>query len=144
MAALKVQPQYPGQVPTPRLLEQSWIEANVMRGCNHPNIVGYYSHFVVSSALRYASSSPGARTYQVCILMEYASAGDLHDEVKRFPGQRMPEAAAQYYAHHMASGLRYLHSKYVLHDDLHIGNVLLKYRPNGFKVAIISDFGITQ
>ena len=103
LAALKLQPDKRQQQ---RVSEQmqvlqllcSWVEIHVLRACVHPNIIGYYTHFVVANR----TSDTGTTTdkwYQVCTLIEYASAGDMPSEMSRFkPHHRLPEPVALFYS----------------------------------------------
>lgn len=103
-----------------------------MRGVVHENIVDYISHFAVESEEEVPS---------VHILMEYGSAGDLVKELSRFPGLHMSEPAARYYAMQVIAGTQYLHSKFIVHRDLHAKNIILKYNPDLSKTCMICDFG---
>lgn len=75
--------------------------------------------------------------------MEYANAGDLNKEILRYPGQRIPESGAKFYARQIGSGLRYLHHKGIIHNDLKDRNILLKYNRNGNKTCLLCDFGLS-
>ena len=76
------------------------------------------------------------------ILLEYANAGDLAKETKRYERKSIPEPGARYYTIQICRGLEHLHGNRIIHYDLHPGNVLLKYRPDGTKVCMICDFGL--
>ena len=77
-----------------------------------------------------------------CLLMEYANAGDLRTEIMRYPNFHLTESGARYYMREIIAGVSYLHGKGIIHDDLHPGNVVLKYNENGkTKRCLICDFG---
>ena len=77
-----------------------------------------------------------------CILMEYANAGTLPVEILRQANRHMTEDGARYYMRELIAGVSYLHSKNIVHDDLHMGNVVLKYNPDGrAKRCLICDLG---
>ena len=141
LSAVKIQPRPPlvgHDVPQmqPQKAQVAWIEINVLRGCVHDNIVSYFGHFVV----RKDTEKDVSRLF-IVLLLDYASAGDLHKEIHRYSPQMMPESGALYYIRHVIAGLSYLHHKFVLHNDLHEGNVLLRYNHDGSKTAMIGDFG---
>ena len=76
------------------------------------------------------------------ILMEFCTAGSLATEMTRYPNNLMPESGARYYFKQIGSGLNYMHSKGITHNDLHIMNVLVTYLPDGMtKKAVIGDLG---
>ena len=136
LAAFKVSPDV--GLPRASDISNCWREISILRGCVHRHIVAYYGHFVTGSVRfgHFAISN-------VVLLLEYASAGDILTEVCRYDDKRIPETGALYYAMHVAAGLQHLHSKCILHNDLHTGNVLLKYRRDGRKTAMIADFGLS-
>ena len=137
LAAVKVQPnKLHGRVPTmkARHVAAAWIEVNVLRGCVHDNIVAYYDHFVVRQQQNAADMS-------IVMPLEYASAGTLEKEVRRFKQHPMPESGILYYAKQVIRGVAYLHRKFVTHNDLHNGNILLRYNRDATKTAMIADFG---
>ena len=116
------------------MVPKAWTEINVMRGCVHPNIVAYYEHFAVEAPDKGVGMS-------IVMLIEYASAGDLKREVARYYPHAVPESGARYYVKQVMRGLAYLHRKHVLHNDLHAGNVLLRYNSDCSKTAMLGDFG---
>ena len=133
LAAVKIQPWGNTYVLGPAEIRQLWKEIDILRGVVHENIIDYYEHFAMYDRDRLV----------VYILMEYANAGDMEKEVNRYPEKRIDEPGARYYALQIASGLKYLHSKFITHCDLHWANVLLKYNPDGSKTCMICDFGIS-
>ena len=77
-----------------------------------------------------------------CILMEYANAGTLKTEIKRYPEGYLGEGAALFYMLEIIAGLSYMHDKDIVHGDLHLGNILLKYNSDGrTKRCLVCDFG---
>ena len=78
-----------------------------------------------------------------CILMEYANAGTLETEIKRYPAGYLTEEGARCYMREIIDGVSYLHSKNIAHKDLHVNNVVLKYNQDGVtKRCMICDFGV--
>ena len=125
----------------------AWREAEVLSGIVHENVVDYFGMFAVEPD-------------HIWLLLEYANAGDMRKEVSRFRmqhvqpdphvagssqqmhrGSGIPETGCRYYGRQIASGLRYVHSKGVIHMDLHMRNILLKYNHDGSKTCMICDFG---
>ena len=82
-----------------------------------------------------------AADMSIVMLLEYASAGTLEKEVQRFKEHPMPESGILYYAKQVIRGVAYLHRKFVTHNDLHNGNILLRYNRDATKTAMIADFG---
>ena len=118
-------------------LGASWTEANVLRGCVHPNILAYYGHFAVR-----LPSAKQVDQMSIVHLLEYASAGSLEKEIRRYPGHKIPESGALYYIRHVLRGLAYLHRKCVAFNDLSDENVLLRYNRDSSKTAMLADPGI--
>ena len=125
----------------------TWNEVRILRGLVHDNIVDMYGMFAVDPEWRseyaghYPTSVPERRV--LWILLEYANAGDLEKEVERYENKSIPEDGARYYMLQICAGLQHIHSKRVIHRDLHAGNILLKYKPDGTKVCMICDFGMS-
>ena len=77
-----------------------------------------------------------------CILMEFANAGTMSTEIKRYPARRLPEAGARHYMIEIISAVSFLHDSNIAHCCLHISNILLNYNKDGVtKRCLISDFG---
>ena len=76
-----------------------------------------------------------------CMVMEYATAGDLEREIRRYPNLYIPESGALYYAKQILSGLQYIHLKGIIHNDLHCGNIFLSYNRDTSKRCMLGDFG---
>lgn len=122
--------------------ESVWSEIACLKGCVHQNIIGYFGHFYIVPVVSH-NVQQVARS-EVVLLMEYANAGDLWKEIKRFPNWNIPEKHARYYMLQILDGLRYLHSRWIIHGDLHAGNIVLKYNPDLSKTCMICDFGISD
>ena len=122
-----------------------WTEVEILRGLVHENIVGFYGMFAVDPELetdqknRYKKKEPDRRPFW--ILLEYASAGDMIKELSRYENNSIVETGSRFYMLQICAGVGYMHQKRIIHKDLHPGNVLLKYNPDGTKVCMICDFG---
>ena len=119
----------------------AWNEAEIMRAFVHENIVDFYGMFTVEPHPPLPNPDLQIERSCIWILLEYANAGDLRKEMARFENKRIPELGAKYYILQIASGVSYLHSKFILHCDLHPKNVLLKYNADASKTCMICDFG---
>jgi len=87
---------------------------------NHPNILKMYGFF-----------SDDKKIY---LLLELATNGCLFREIRQ--KAYFSEDLACYYFRQVSSGIRYLHSNYVIHRDIKPENIL-----NCFNVLKICDFG---
>jgi serine/threonine protein kinase len=110
-------------------LEAEWAkEVQFLFSLNHPNIVRLFDAFQYDD-----------RYYMI---MERC-AGSVRDYVKRngpMDGPRVIDAAGQ-----ILSGLNHIHSRDIIHRDLHIDNVLYADSLPGQNVYMkISDFGISK
>ena len=127
--------------------QKAWAEVQILKGLVHENIVDLYGVFAVDPARRsdegvsYRSRIPEKRV--LWLLLEYANAGDLEKEAKRYPNMCIHENGARYYMLQVCAGLEHIHSRRVIHRDIHAGNILLKYKPDGTKICMICDFGIS-
>lgn len=138
LCAVKVQPKSRddglGPRPDHKLdLQPIHDEVAVLRGVSHPNIIDYYGFFAVTAN----NADP-----KFAMLLEYASAGDLEQEVERQELKYLTEPQARFYAHQIGSGIDYLHKKAVAHRDLHENNILLQFQSDGTKTCVICDFGM--
>lgn len=119
----------------------AWNESKILSALVHDNIVSFYGIFTVEPNPKLRDHDLHMERSQVWILLEYANAGDMRDEMARYEGKRVPEPGAKCYMMQIASGLSYLHSKFILHCDLHPKNILLKYNPDTSRTCMICDFG---
>ena len=104
-------------------------ECRVLWNCTHPNIVRFYG----------LSSHP--ETGRTVLLMEL-----MTETLTAFLEVRHERTDVPYYlqlniSHNIASGIRYLHSRGIIHRDLSSNNVLLLSPPQF--TAKISDFGVS-
>eukprot|EP00672_Neobodo_designis_P007696 CAMPEP_0174859628 /NCGR_PEP_ID=MMETSP1114-20130205/46967_1 /TAXON_ID=312471 /ORGANISM="Neobodo designis, Strain CCAP 1951/1" /LENGTH=342 /DNA_ID=CAMNT_0016094585 /DNA_START=78 /DNA_END=1103 /DNA_ORIENTATION=+ len=107
-------------------------EVNVLKRLRHPNIVEYLGSFERDDTLH--------------IFMEYANAGDVEALIKsqKSTGQLFEENLIASLVLQMASAIKYLHSRRILHRDLKSQNVFLsRRRPGGPLVVKLGDFGIS-
>lgn len=97
-------------------------EAVIMMDISHPNIVHMYDYF-----------QDGGSSY---IVMEYIDGYSLSELIRKY--RKLPVYLAAYIALEIASGLKYAHSKEVIHRDIKPGNVLLSVSGE----VKLTDFGI--
>lgn len=78
----------------------------------------------------------------LCILMEYASKGDLHQliESSRKNKEYMPEQLIWDICRQITEGLHYLHNNSIMHRDIKPHNILITSQGT-FKIA---DLGISR
>lgn len=108
--------------------EEAQREAAVLKSLCHPNIVAH-----VETCLE---------EQQLCIIMQYADAGDLASAIERrknslgfFTEEAVLSAFAQ-----CCAGLEHVHSKRILHRDLKSQNIFL----NSNGRLQLGDFGIAK
>eukprot|EP00966_Prymnesium_polylepis_P312489 7221069-Prymnesium_polylepis.1 len=104
-------------------------EVKVLQKLQHPSIVAYKDSFVDSEKL--------------CIVMEWASGGDLASEVakRKRTSRRFTEREVVSLMHQMVSALAYCHHDLkLLHRDLKPANVFL----GASGEVKIGDFGISK
>uniref|UniRef100_A0A3B3ZI63 Protein kinase domain-containing protein n=1 Tax=Periophthalmus magnuspinnatus TaxID=409849 RepID=A0A3B3ZI63_9GOBI len=106
-------------------------EAKILKGLNHPNIVGFRA---------VATAKDGSK----CLAMEYGGEQSLNDliEKRREEGLKaFPAANIEKVALHVARGLEYLHTdKKLLHGDMKSCNVVIK---GDFETVKICDVGVS-
>ena len=88
-----------------------WKEVEILKGLVHENIVGFYDMFAVDPEMetdntdRY-TATPDNRCFW--ILLEYANAGDLAKEIRRYEKHSIPESGARYYLLQICAGVHYM------------------------------------
>lgn len=106
-------------------------EAEVLKGINHPNIVGFRAIAVAKDGSK-------------CLAMEYGGEQSLNDLIEKRKADGLnafPAANIEKVALHVARGLQYLHNeKKLLHGDMKSCNVVIK---GDFETVKICDVGVS-
>ncbi|XP_034756638.1 lymphokine-activated killer T-cell-originated protein kinase homolog [Etheostoma cragini] len=106
-------------------------EAKVLKGIDHPNIVGFRA---------FATAKDGSK----CLAMEYGGEQSLNDLIEKRKEDGLdafPAANIEKVALHVARGLQYLHNeKKLLHGDMKSCNVVIK---GDFESVKICDVGVS-
>eukprot|EP01117_Protostelium_nocturnum_P004867 TRINITY_DN1762_c0_g1_i1.p1 TRINITY_DN1762_c0_g1~~TRINITY_DN1762_c0_g1_i1.p1 ORF type:complete len:1507 (+),score=384.01 TRINITY_DN1762_c0_g1_i1:39-4523(+) len=100
------------------------MEANILKGLHHPNIVQY---------LRTFEDAQGS----LCMVLEYMSGGNL---LSLLQSQKLPFENKLKIAMDVIGALRYLESNSIIHADISARNVLIREGP----LAKLSDFGLAR
>eukprot|EP00927_Polykrikos_kofoidii_P068756 TRINITY_DN64078_c0_g1_i1.p1 TRINITY_DN64078_c0_g1~~TRINITY_DN64078_c0_g1_i1.p1 ORF type:complete len:613 (+),score=107.83 TRINITY_DN64078_c0_g1_i1:108-1946(+) len=81
----------------------------------------------------------------LCIVTEYADAGDLYQQIVRCQKERslIPEVDVWRYLHGMCFGLKALHDMKILHRDMKCANVFLHNDQDG-TIAKLGDFNVSK
>lgn len=95
-------------------------EIKIQLFSNHPNVLKLYGFFHDEK--------------KIYLLLELATHGCLFKEIRQ--KGRLEENLGSFYFRQVTSGVRYLHSLYVIHRDIKPENIL-----NCFSVLKICDFG---
>ena len=97
-----------------KLLKYLNYELSIMKELNnHPNIIRFYDTF----------NSP----HHCYVVMEYCNGGSLSDCLKKY-GKPFPQEIIQYFMRQIVNGLKYIHSKRIIHRDIKMDNILIKYK----------------
>ena len=109
-------------------LKNCQLEAKLLEGLVHPNIVNYKETII----------EPG----QLIIVMEYCQGGDLSQLIKSHKDSRsfFPEEQVSVWMVQLLSALKYLEEKRVIHRDIKSSNVYLTNDGN----LKLGDFGIAK
>ena len=91
-------------------------EINILKMFNHPNIIKLYSVF----------KNPN----YTCLILEYCSGGSLdkylYDYISKY-GTPFSEKLVQRLMKQILLGVKTLHENGIIHRDLKLGNILIKY-----------------
>eukprot|EP00475_Leptophrys_vorax_P007174 TRINITY_DN14548_c0_g1_i1.p1 TRINITY_DN14548_c0_g1~~TRINITY_DN14548_c0_g1_i1.p1 ORF type:complete len:455 (-),score=108.70 TRINITY_DN14548_c0_g1_i1:84-1448(-) len=103
-------------------------EIQILSVMKHPNIIRYKRSFVRRGAL--------------CIVMEYADGGDLHQLIRqqRHAGKYLPESQILDWFTQACLGLKHVHDHKILHRDLKTQNIFLTSNNE----VRLGDFGISR
>ncbi|KAF4669839.1 hypothetical protein FOL46_001172 [Perkinsus olseni] len=100
-------------------------EIHVMKKISHPNIVQFIETFDTPK--------------KIYLILEHIAGGCLNEFVERLPGNKVDDATAKKFMAQICEGVRYCHSKRIVHRDLKLENILLEGRD---RIKII-DFGFS-
>lgn len=109
-------------------LELVRTEIEILKICQHPNIIQLYEVF---ENIEY-----------FYILMEYCSGGDLFEYLEK-RGFHIQESRACDIMHKMCAAIYYIHSYGVAHRDLKPENVLMTTKDDNADIRIL-DFGLSK
>ena len=113
-------------------------EITILREINHKNII----HF---EAIKHT-------VHNYYIITEYCNGGGLSDCLKKYMsiyGRAFPEEIVQHLMRQIVEGLKYLHSKRIIHRDIKLDNILVNFENEYDKSSLnmlkaqvkIIDFG---
>ena len=97
-------------------------ETNLMRGLYHPSVTKILETFETDQYM--------------LIIMEYISGGNLQNFVKK--RRKLCEKTAKILFRQLIQGIKYIHSKGIVHRDIKLENILLDLN----NIVKICDFGV--
>ncbi|XP_025109831.1 uncharacterized protein LOC112573563 isoform X3 [Pomacea canaliculata] len=101
-------------------------EARILGQLRHPNIIRLYETLKATTLH--------------CLVLEYASGGDLQTYIRMHREGRLGEDKARPFVRQLVSALHYLHERGVAHRDLKMENIMLDEKRKHVKVV---DFGLS-
>jgi len=97
-----------------KLLKYLNYELSIMKELNnHQNIIRFYDNF--------------SSLHHCYVVMEYCNGGSLSESLKRY-GKPFPQEIIQHFMRQIVEGLKYIHSKGIIHRDIKMDNILIKYK----------------
>lgn len=101
-------------------------EVKVLSSLKHENIVSYVTSFMSDGNL--------------CIIMQYASGGDLYQRIKQQHGRLLDEDLIMKWFVQLCLAVKHCHDRRILHRDLKTQNIFLDKDDN----VQLGDFGISK
>ena len=107
-------------------MEDVKIEADLLARLKHPNIIKYTEAFWNSGSL--------------IIITEFASAGDLFNQIEQTGGEGLYEEDVVNWFLEMCDGVKYMHDRHILHRDLKPENIFI----SEYGTIKIGDLGLAR
>jgi len=131
--------------------ERIFNEVNTIKSCCHVNIIRYKETFVLNESMSNQNIDENGRGNHmrqhgvptICIVMEYADAGDLHETIRKYREEKkknFPEDTVRNWLVQILFALQYLHKNSILHRDLKTQNIFMTSN----RLLKIGDFGISK
>ncbi|KAL0538254.1 hypothetical protein IC582_027265 [Cucumis melo] len=111
----------------PKVSDSLLREISILRTINHPNIIHLFEAIQTDDS--------------IYLILEYCAGGDLWDYINRHG--KVSEAVARDLMRQLASGLKVLQEKHLIHRDLKPQNLLLSSK-EGIPLLKIGDFGFAR
>lgn len=109
----------------PMQLQRLLTEINLQKSLTHPNVLRLYHSFEDQDSYY--------------LVLEFCPGGELFHYIKA--EGRLSEELTSSLCGQLVDGLSYLHSQYIIHRDLKLGNLLLNDEFTELKIA---DFGLAK
>jgi len=109
-------------------LELARTEIEILKVCQHPNIIKIYDVFENNDSFY--------------IFMEYCDGGDLFTRLEKTKF-KIPEKKAANYIHQILAAIFYLHEYGITHRDLKPENILMSDKTDDAELKLI-DFGLSK
>jgi len=109
-------------------LELGKTEIDILKICNHPNIIKLYDVFDTPE--------------YIYIIMEYCSGKDLFSYIEK-RNYKLPEPRAAEIIHKLSMAIFYIHSYGIIHRDLKPENILMTDNSDTADIKLL-DFGLSK
>ena len=109
-------------------LELAKTEIDILKICNHPNIIKLYDIFDTPE--------------YIYIIMEYCSGKDLFSYIEK-RNYKLPEPRAANIIHKLSMAIFYIHSYGIIHRDLKPENILMTDNTDNADIRLL-DFGLSK
>ena len=105
-------------------------EIEIFKTLNHPNLIKYEKSYKKKNGTT------------LNIIMEYADGGDLTNQIKKYinENKKIEEDLIWYWFLQICQGIRYMHSKRIIHRDIKCQNIFLTTEG----MIKVGDFGISK